>query len=278
MQGSPADRVAAKENQPQAYAYVQDEAWPGANVKRRPIARYTVELGISAASVQQHRLIKERLRCHHVQLKVVETTMGRKEQRKRERKKAAKGSHALSGFGFSPKSDRGPTVTWTRRRRVNSGSSWKRTALRDRPASYKNKTKEALCSRLQRLPKWVLNLVIFVPAGPQNVSPVLNDLARLKSNCEISNYPSLWFSGIYSYSFFFLVCLHVEGDFVFSFFLLFGISSRTTHRFDRPWLWRGKINKQRRCARKSAELVLVAFLHAPCRCSIVKKSVCLYLV
>ena len=71
---------------------MQDEAWPGANAKHRPIAgRYTVELSISTASVQQHRLIiiviKERLRCHHVQLKVVETTMGRKEQRERERKK-----------------------------------------------------------------------------------------------------------------------------------------------------------------------------------------------
>ena len=54
---------------------------------------------------------KERLRCHLVQLNVVETTMGRKEQRERERKKAAKGSHALRGFGFLPKSNRGPTET-----------------------------------------------------------------------------------------------------------------------------------------------------------------------
>ena len=84
-------------------AYLQDEAWPGAHAKRSPVGRYTVELSISTASVQQHSLIKERLRCHHVQLKVVETTMGRKEQRERERKKAAKGSCALSGFGFLPK-------------------------------------------------------------------------------------------------------------------------------------------------------------------------------
>ena len=84
---------------------MQDEAWPGANAKRRPIGRYPVELSISMASVQQHRLIviKERLRCQHVQLKVVETTMGRKEQRERERKEAAKGSYALSGFDFLPK-------------------------------------------------------------------------------------------------------------------------------------------------------------------------------
>ena len=84
---------------------MQDEAWPGANAKRRPIGRYstTVELSRSTTSVQQHRLIKERLRCHNVQLNVVETIMGRKEQRERERKKAAKGSHALSGFGFLPK-------------------------------------------------------------------------------------------------------------------------------------------------------------------------------
>ena len=63
----------------------------------------SVELSRSTASVQQHRLIKERLRCHHVQLNVVETIMGRKEHRERERKKAVKGSHALSGFGFLPK-------------------------------------------------------------------------------------------------------------------------------------------------------------------------------
>ena len=79
-----------------------------------PSDRCTVELSRSTASVQQHRLIKERLRCYHVQLKVVETTLSRKEQRERERKKAVKackGSYALSGFGFLPKSDRGPTVT-----------------------------------------------------------------------------------------------------------------------------------------------------------------------
>ena len=70
------------------------------------------------------------------------------------------------------------------------------------------------------------------------------------------------FGNLFSFFFFFFFCLHVEGDFVFSFLLLFGISSRTTHRFDRPWSWRGKINKQRRCARKSAELVLVAFFAA----------------
>ena len=67
------------------------------------VGRYTAELSISTASVQQHRLTKERLTCHHVQLKVVETTIGQKEQRERERKKAAKASCALSGFGFLPK-------------------------------------------------------------------------------------------------------------------------------------------------------------------------------
>ena len=67
---------------------MQDEAWPGANAERRPIGRYstTAELSRSTASVQQHRLIKEQRRCHHVQLNVVETIMGRKEQRERERK------------------------------------------------------------------------------------------------------------------------------------------------------------------------------------------------
>ena len=81
--------------------------WPTCKTRRgqvrMPNAVLSVEPSISTASVQQHRLIKERPGCHHVQLKVVETTMGRKEQRERERKKAAKGSYALSGFGFLPK-------------------------------------------------------------------------------------------------------------------------------------------------------------------------------
>ena len=76
---------------------------------KRSVSNYSrtslVELSRSTASVQQHRLKKERLRCHHVhvQLNVVETIMGRKEQREQERKKATKGSHSLSGFGFLPK-------------------------------------------------------------------------------------------------------------------------------------------------------------------------------
>ena len=125
--------VAGKENQPQAY--VQGEAWPGANAKRRPIGRYTVELSISTASIQQLRLIKERLRCHHVQLKVVETTMGRKEQRERERKKAAKGSYALSGFGFLPKKrswsdgDLNATATTSQRQLVDEDSSSRSSRL-----------------------------------------------------------------------------------------------------------------------------------------------------
>ena len=60
-------------------------------------------VGINGERPAAQILIKERLRCHHVQLKVVETTMGRKEQRERERKNAANGSYALSGFGFLPK-------------------------------------------------------------------------------------------------------------------------------------------------------------------------------
>ena len=93
---------------------MQDEAWPGANAKHRPIGRYTVELSISTASVQQHRLIKERLGCHHVQLKVVETSMGRKDcgsENERERR-LPKGALCVERVGlFAKKSDRGPTVT-----------------------------------------------------------------------------------------------------------------------------------------------------------------------
>ena len=201
--------VAAKENQLQAY--VQDEAWPGANAKRRPIGRYTVELSVSTASVQQHRLIKEPAAQmpSSVQLKVVETTMGRKEQRERERKKAAELCVERARL-FAKKAivvRRWPDCV-TRRRRV-SGSSWKRTALRDRPASSKNKTKEALCSRLQRL-QWVLNYSNFFSRWPAKCFSGIERFSKAESNCEISNYPSLWFSGINSHSFFFFfwfVCM-----------------------------------------------------------------------
>ena len=208
--------------------------------------------------------------------------MGRKEQRERERKKAAKGRYALSEFGFLPKSDRGPTVTWTRRRRV-SGSSWKRTALRDHPASYKNKTKEALCSRLQRL-KWVLIYSNFFPAGPQNASPVLNDLARLRATAKFQITPACDFRESILIPFFFLVCLHVDGDFVCSFLFLFGISSRRTHRFDRPWsffLFHYPLIVTRQNQQAAPVCSKVCWTCSGglfCRCSIVKKSVCLYLV
>ena len=124
------------------------------------------------------------------------------------------------------KSDRGPT-TWARRRRV-SGSSWKRTALRDCPASYKNKTKEALCSRLQRL-KWVLNYSNFCSRWPAKCFSGIERFSYAESHCEMSNYPSLWFSGIYSYSFFFwFVCMSkVILSFRFYFCLGFPAGRRT---------------------------------------------------
>ena len=75
-------------------------------------------------------------------------------------------------------------------------------------------------------------MVIFVPAGPQNVSPVLNDLVRLRATAKFQITPACDFRESLLIPFF-LVCLHVKGDLVFSFLPLFGISSRMTHRFDR---------------------------------------------
>ena len=48
----------------------------------------------------------------------------------------------------------------------------------------------------------------------------------------------------------------------FRFYFCLGFPAGRRTRFGRPWSWRGKINKQRRCARKSAELVLVAIFAA----------------
>ena len=168
---------------------MQDEAWPGANGKRRPIGRYTVELSISTASVQQHRLTKERLRCHHVQSKVVETTMGRKEQRERERKKAAKGSYALSGFGFLPKkrswSDGDLNATATSQRQLveedSSSRSSRQLQEQEEGSSLQTSSSTQVSVKL---------MVIFVPAGPQNVSPVLNDLAWLRVTAKFQITPA----------------------------------------------------------------------------------------
>ena len=195
---------------------MQDEAEPGSNGTspkrrrrqrkpavglraRRGVARRecrtpsnwtTVELSRSTASVQQHRLIKEQLRCHHVQLNVVETIMGWKEQRGRERKKAAKGSHALSGFGFLPKkrswSDGDLNVTATSQRQLvkedSSSRSSRQLQEQDEGSSLQSSSSTQVSVKL---------IVIFVPAGPQNVSPVLNGLALLRATAKSSNYPSL---------------------------------------------------------------------------------------
>ena len=114
----------------------------------RPIDR---ELSTSTASIQQHRLIKERLRCHHVQLKVVETTMGRKEQREQERKKAAKGSYGVERVRLFAKK-----AIVVRRCPERDGDE--SAAARGRgqlfaivPPATRTKQREALCSRLQRL-------------------------------------------------------------------------------------------------------------------------------
>ena len=140
-------------------------------------------------AVQQHRLIKERLRCHHVQLNVVETIMGRKEQRERERKKAAKGSHALSGFGFLPRkrswSDSDLNATATSQRQLveedSSSRSSRQLQEQDEGSSLESSSSTQVSVKL---------LVIFVPAGPQNVSPVLNGLARLRATAKFQITPA----------------------------------------------------------------------------------------
>ena len=121
--------------------------------------------------------MKERLRCHHVQLKVAETTMGRKEQRERERKKAAKGSYALSGFGFLPK-----RRSWSDGD-LNAAATSQRAA-RGRgqlfaivPSATRTRRRKLFADLTSSSTQVSAKLrVIFVPAGPQKVSPVLNDL------------------------------------------------------------------------------------------------------
>ena len=185
---------------------MQDEAWPGSNGtspkrchrQRKPAVGLRARRGVArcecqmpsyrsvyaTASVQQHRLIKERLRCHHVQLNVVETIMGRKEQRERERKKAAKGSHALSGFGFLPKkrswSDGDLNATATSQRQLveedSSSRSSRQLQEQDEGSSLQSSSSTQVSVKL---------IVIFVPAGPQNVSHTPTSKKQSKCTAEI---------------------------------------------------------------------------------------------
>ena len=202
--------------------------------------------------------------------------VGKSSENERERR-LPKGAMRWAGSAFCQKSDRGPTVTWTRRRRV-SGSSWKRTALRDRPASYKNKTKEALCRRLHRL-KWVVKLIVFfVPAaaGPQNVSPVLNDLARLRATAKFQITPACDFRESILIPFFFglLACRR--------WFCLFIFTSVWDFQPDDAQVRSGSplivTRQNQQAAPVCSKVCWTCSGGLFCRCSIVKRSVCLYLV
>ena len=169
--------------------------------------------------------------------------MGRKEQRERERKKAAKGSHALSGFGFLPRkrswSDGDLNATATSQRQLveedSSSRSSRQLQEQDEGSSLQSSSSTQVSVKL---------IVIFVPAGPQNVSPVLNGLARLRATAKFQITPAaelVIFGNLFLFHF--LVCLHVEGDFVFSFLLPFGTSSRTPLQV-RPPLTETRQNQQ----------------------------------
>ena len=91
-------------------------------------------------------------------------------------------------------------------------------------------------------------------------SPVLNDLARLRATAKFQITPACDFRESILIPFFFLfVCmLKMTLSVRFYFCLGFPAGRRTgSIALDRD---EAKINKQRRCARKSAEIVLVAFL------------------
>ena len=111
--------------------------------------------------------------------------MGRKEQWERERKKAAKGSHALSGFGFLPKKrswsdgDLNATVTSQWQHVEEDSSSWSSRQLQeqDEESSLQSSSSTQVSFKL---------IVFFVPAGPQNVSLVLNGLAGLRATAKLN--------------------------------------------------------------------------------------------
>ena len=159
--------------------------------------------------------------------------MGRKEQRERERKKAAKGSHALSGFGFLPKkrswSDGDLNVTATSQRQLveedSSSRSSRQLQEQDEGSSLQSSSSTQVSVTL---------IVIFVPAGPQNVSPVLNGLARLRTTAKFQITPACDFrESILIPLFFWFVCMS-KVILSFRFYFRLGLPAGRRYRFDRP--------------------------------------------
>ena len=111
--------------------------------------------------------------------------MGRKEQRERERKKAAKGSHAhaLIGFGFLPKKRSWPdndlNSTATSQRQLLEEDSSSRSSRQLQEQDEGSSLQSSSSTQVS-----VKQIVILVPAGPQNVSPALNALARLRATAK----------------------------------------------------------------------------------------------
>ena len=115
--------------------------------------------------------------------------MGRKEQRERERKKAAKGSNALSGFGCLPKkrswSDGDLNATATSQRQLveedSSSRSSRQLQEQDEGSSSQSSSSTQVSVKL---------IVTFVPAGLQKFSPVLNGLAGLRATAKFQITPA----------------------------------------------------------------------------------------
>ena len=135
--------------------------------------------------------------------------MGRKEQRERERKKAAKESHALSGFGFLPKkrswSDGDLNATATSQRQLVEEDSSSRSSLQLQEQDEGSSLQSCSSTKVS-----VKLIVIFVPAGLQNVSPVLNGLARLRATAKWQITPACDFREsilIPFFFFFWFVCM-----------------------------------------------------------------------
>ena len=200
--------------------------------------------------------------------------MGRKEQRERERKKAAKGSYALSGFGFLPKkrswSDGDLNATATSQRQLveedSSSRSSRQLQEQDEGSSLQTSSSTQVSVKL---------IVIFVPAGPQNVSPVLNDLARLRATAKFQITQACDFRESILILFFFFGLLACR-----RWFCLFVFTSVWDFQPDDAQVRSSLIvtRQNQQAAPVCSKVCWTCSGGLYCRCSIVKRSVCLYLV
>ena len=181
----------------------------------------------------------------------------------------------LSGFGFLPKkrswSNGDLNATATSQRQLveedSSSRSSRQLQEQDEGSSLQSSSSTQVSTKL---------IAIFVPAGPQNVSPVLNGLARLRATAKLQITPACDFRESILIPFFFsFLCM---SKLILSFRFYFCLGLPAGRRTGSIALERDEAKSTSSAGVLESLLNLFWWPFIICRCSIVKKSVCLYLV